>query len=84
MMYLFSEENTFFDVPVREHSDEDIRTLAARRTREHSEGGRERLSRAMWEPCKALPYSEREASCFAVCDPPSPPARRSPARSPGR
>jgi hypothetical protein len=49
MMYLFSEENAFFDVPVREHSDEDICTLAARRTPEHSEGGHERLDRPVWE-----------------------------------
>ena len=40
---------TFFDVPVKEHPNEDIPTLAARRTPEHSAEGHERFSRAMRE-----------------------------------
>jgi hypothetical protein len=39
----------FLEELVRERPDEDIRILAARRSREHSEEGRERLTRAMRE-----------------------------------
>ena len=39
----------YFEELVRERPDEDIRVLAARRSREHSEEERERLTRAMRE-----------------------------------
>jgi hypothetical protein len=39
----------FLEELVRERPAEDIRILAARRSRERSEGGRERLTRAMRE-----------------------------------
>jgi transcriptional regulator with XRE-family HTH domain len=44
---LHPEVRTFLEELVREHPGEDLRILAARRSEEHSEEGRERLSRAM-------------------------------------
>ena len=44
---LHPEVRTFLEELVREHPGEDLRILAARRAQEHSEEGRERLSRAM-------------------------------------
>ena len=44
---LHPEVRTFLEELVREHPSEDLRILEARRNQEHSEEGRERLSRAM-------------------------------------
>jgi transcriptional regulator with XRE-family HTH domain len=44
---LHPEVRTFLEELVREQPGEDLRILAARRTQEHSQQGRERLSRAM-------------------------------------
>ncbi len=46
---LHPQVRLFLEELVRERPAEDIRVLAARRTREPSEGGRERLTRAMRE-----------------------------------
>jgi hypothetical protein len=46
---LHSQVHLFLEELVRERPDEDIRVLAARRTREPSEVGRERLTQAMRE-----------------------------------
>ena len=44
---LHPDVRTFLEELVREHPGEDLRILAARRRKEHSEEERERLSRAM-------------------------------------
>src|SRR5215204_2847469 len=44
---LHPEVRTFLEELVREHPGEDLRVLAARRAQEHSQQGRERLTRAM-------------------------------------
>jgi hypothetical protein len=46
---LLLQMRLFFEELVRERPGEDIRILAARRSREPSEEGRERLTRAMRE-----------------------------------
>jgi hypothetical protein len=44
---LHPEVRTFLEELVREHPGEDLRVLAARRRKEHSQEERERLARAM-------------------------------------
>ena len=44
---LHPEVRTFLEELLREHPGDDVRVLAARRRQEHSQQGRERLSRAM-------------------------------------